>query len=270
MDDDVELVRAKRLEITNRFIQFAYEQLQASGERTFSLEIPARLIQSAKEHLETSGETTVMLLIETGEMVCIGISTRKPLRIKGPPLRPETEAPIGQQPWTFTSVTEDALLSLITMHGPIDVKGLSDVMGIDTKDANLRGKIGRLLYKMANNKVLQTTGNPRYRSFVAAAQKMHLRPQKRTTQRRSVMRGDVTRDRVIDQMRSAGSPIIARTLGDIFGIPRTDNSVRSKITEIIRSLIADGEVRFCGMQDGYRAYELVSDDESTVSASATS
>jgi len=273
MDDDVELIPARRLEVTARFIEFAHTHLQTTGERAFTLEIPARFIASAKDHLETGGERTVTLLIETGEMVCIGVSTRQ--ATAAPRGKPSSEPiPPPKQTWTRGDITEEALLEVVRLHGPIDVRTLGNTMGIDSKDASLRSKIAQLLYKMADDKQLRVSGHKRYRSFSipgSTEPKMELRPQRKAapaTQRRTIFRSDITRERIAEQLRNAGSPITSRTIGDMLGIPRHDNSVRSKITEVVRSLVASGHVRSIGVSGPFRTYELVTNGDTEADTTA--
>ena len=275
MDDDVELIPAHRLEVTARFIEFAHTHLQTTGERAFTLEIPARFIASAKDHLETGGERTVTLLIETGEMVCIGVSTRQVTAAAAPRAKPSSEPiPPPNRTWTRRDITEEALLEVVRLHGPIDVRTLGNTMGIDSKDASLRSKIAQLLYKMADDKQLRVSGHKRYRSFSipgSTEPKMELRPQRKAgpaVQRRTIFRTDITPERVAEQLRNAGSPITSRTIGDMLGIPREDNSVRAKITEVVRLLIGSGHVRSQGVSGPFRTYELVTNGDTNADTTA--
>jgi hypothetical protein len=64
-------------------------------------------------------------------------------------------------------------------------------------------------------------------------------------------------------MQTAGEPVSSRKIGDLLGIPRPDNIVRSKITELVRILIQAGRIQQVTVGDrvrdehGGRLYELV-------------
>lgn len=74
-------------------------------------------------------------------------------------------------------------------------------------------------------------------------------------------RGDITLEMVVAQL--SNGPLTSRIVGDNLGIPRHDNTVRSKITEHMRQLQKTGRVRQVHTErdKGERIYELVSDSE---------
>ncbi len=88
---------------------------------------------------------------------------------------------------------------------------------------------------------------------------MNLRPA--TT--RTIGRKDITDEMVINILRLEG-PINSRTIGDRIGIPRTDNIVRSKITEVIGRLRAANLVQRLEVQNGGHLYQWRNDTQEEV------
>lgn len=228
------------------------------------IDIPARFIRQAAEHVEHTGSRHVTFLF-TGQVesaVCIGITTQ--LRITDQRPRPprmtetvETETP--------REVTRDSVLQMIRQNEKINMRSLGDQMGVPRSDTNTRSRIRKHVTALSEDRLIKKTDNTRYPSYAVTRKgsnntKMSVRSQPP----RSINRRDITEEAVLEAF--AKTPrLSSKKIGDDLQIPRPDNLVRSKITEVVRGLIHAGRVRDTGeKEDGGRLYELV--DEASAAA----
>jgi hypothetical protein len=212
------------------------------------IDIPARFIRQATEHIAHTQVRYVTFMF-TGEMtedaICIGVTTRLMLTDQRPKAAPNP-APIT------ATLSEATVLDTVRQHGPMSSQQVSDALGIARGDETKRAKVRRFLSDLVTAKAVRPTGPERYPKYVVTNATMPLRK----SRRRRMKRKDITRDIVVEKLRSGQST--SKAIGDALGIPRPDNLVRAKITEIIGQLIATGRVRTTSLTShGGRVYELL-------------
>jgi len=221
-----------------------------------AVDIPARFIRQAFEHLQHTGDRYVTFIF-AGEMVadavCYGISTQRvpPSRMITDQ-RPESVTP----KWSLQAITTSVVLEVIREHGPINAKTINDKLGIDRGDASLRQRTRRLLESLAGARVIRRSGGSQRMPEYAITRGS--RPM--TAAASGMQRKDITDEMVLEQLRTG--PISSRDIGDNLGLDRKDNSVRSKITEIIGRLLHEDRVRHVSGSLGTgRMYELIEQQE---------
>lgn len=234
MSDDMEMILAKRMPVSARFIE------------------------QAAEHIRTTGVRIVDLLVLSevpieGELTCVGVSTRRLLTGPTVSAKPVPMPPTSN--WTLDTLSDTVVLDIITSQGPVSTRTIGDSLGIAGGDVSLRNKIRRVLASLIKSKQIRMLGDRRYPKFQSS--KMKVRPEGP----RTMKRGDITLEMVVAQL--SNGPLTSRIVGDNLGIPRHDNTVRSKITEHMRQLQKTGRVRQVHTErdKGERIYELVSDSE---------
>jgi len=220
-----------------------------------AVDIPARFIRQAFEHLQHTGDRYVTFIF-AGELVadavCYGISTQRV-----PPSRMIIDQhlePTTKPKWTISSITTSVVLEVIREHGPINAKAISDKLGIARGDIPLRQRMRRVLESLVATRVVRRSGSRRFPDYALT------RGSRPKTAESSMQRRDITDEMVLEQLRTG--PLTSRDIGDNLGLDRKNNSVRSKITEIIGRLIREDRVRHVSGDKGLgRMYELAGDQE---------
>jgi hypothetical protein len=241
-----------------------------------SIDIPARFIRQAYEHIQRSSNRYVPFRF-TGERVeeavCVGVGAQFLLTDQRP--QPEQAPAQPPSPFTLQTLTDDVVLGLLRQKTqPQNGRQIGDALGIPTDDISIRQRLRRVLVGLVEDKMLRRSNGPGHFPYYAVTEKakretktetkpetMPLRPQRG----RKITRHDVTEDVLLAQLREKRR-ISSRAIGDVLGIPRPDNIVRGKITQLIAKLIKEGQVQHSGMIEpgGGKLYELV--DEATAQA----
>lgn len=233
---------------------------------TRQIDIPARFIRQAMDHLEHTASRYVTFLF-TGEQVidaiCVGVTTRLLItdqRRGGPPAAPPPETATI---WTVANLTNEVILAEVRKHGTIDVRGLGNAMGIPGNAIPQRQRIRRVLAALTKERLLRKTSKKgAFPSYTIVGRKssqppptMPLRPGHRVT------RKDITEEKVMALIPPTGR-ISARAIGDALNIPRSDASVRGKVSTLILDLVRAGRVRIVEdnrEEGGGRLYELINE-----------
>lgn len=233
------------------------------------IDVPVRFIQQAWEHIQATGVRYVTL--QFVEDICIGVDTRirRMIQQQSPVSQPIGE-PISEptSDWTRQTLTDEVILGVLGQHGTLYARQIGDILSIPGSDTALRQRIHRILVHLVATKAVRTSGlkqRPKY--ALAKTPLAQPRMPKRTAPprkvTRKVTRKDITEELVIEQFQTAREPLSSRQIGDVLGIARPDNLVRAKITEIVRILIQSGRVQQVSTGErvrdefGGRLYELV-------------
>jgi hypothetical protein len=241
---------------------------------TRQIDIPARFIRQAMEHIENTGNRYVTFLF-AGEQVidaiCVGVTTRLLITDQRRTASP-TPTPEPDVPWTVQTLTDEAVLAKMRELGSATVRKVGDSFGLPGHAIAQRQRIRRVLSALTEERLL-TKREPRvgFPIYSIAVRKSSQPPPTMPIHAgRRVTRKDITDDKLLALIEENGGRMSSRAMGDAMNIPRPDNLVRGKITQLIFEMTKAGRVRYSGENEegGGRLYELVPATETDANTDA--
>jgi hypothetical protein len=228
------------------------------------VDIPAKFIHQAFEHLQHTNARHVTFMFANEmiiDAICIGINTSTRRALPAPVFekpsieidnRVDIKVPQAAEK-SDKALTPEIVFDVISKNSPINVRQIGDKLGLGS-DARQRAIVQRLVRKLSKDELISIVGNGYYPQYI---------PTESATSPRTISRKNITEQVILQHLRSATS-MTSRGMGDLIGIPRSDTSIRGKITLVMSQLLSHGLVESIGYEsDGSgRVYKIVNSTDS--------